>query len=203
MWGYYLFAIFVFVLCAILAVFAKFLFSSKGKPEDIKVREEKLLRLYRQLEDMMESFEEYAEEVKEDISQSKQYIDLQIKECEKRLEKSEKDINVKTNNFEEPIFKEIITENIIRPAVKPVEKSTVKSEKKSAQAMELEKLKEKMSEFEQDDLSGDLQTEKKPESRQEKVLRLYKEGKSENEIAKEMNMNSSEVKLIIQMGMKP
>lgn len=203
MWEYYLFAMFVFVLCAVLVIFAKFLFSAKKKPEDIKVREEKLLRLYRQLEDMMESFEEYAEEVREDISESKKYIDLQIGDCEQRLgKKLEKEMNSRTKEFEKPVFKEITTENIIKSAEKTAEKSTPKSEKKSAQAMELEKLKKQMSELPKETVSDSQPEEKKNESRQEKVLRLYKEGKSENKIAKEMNMNSSEVKLIIQMNLK-
>lgn len=203
MWEYYLFAMFVFVLCAVLVIFAKFLFSAKKKPEDIKVREEKLLRLYRQLEDMMESFEEYAEEVREDISESKKYIDLQIDECEQRRgKKLEKEISDKTKNFEKPVFEEITSENIIKPAEKSIDKFTQKPEKKSAQAMELEKLKNQRAELSQEDVLQSQPEEKKNESRQEKVLRLYKEGKSENKIAKEMNMNSSEVKLIIQMNLK-
>jgi len=68
---YYIFAGFVFVMCLIL-IFAVYFFIVKEKNPNIgKDKEVKLLRLYSQVEEMMESLEEYADEVKSEIRDEK------------------------------------------------------------------------------------------------------------------------------------
>lgn len=67
---YYLFVIFIFCLALLFLVALKYLWSKKPK-DDEQNKDEKLLRLYRQIEDMMESFETYVSEVKEEIENEK------------------------------------------------------------------------------------------------------------------------------------
>lgn len=205
MWEYYLFALFAFALLGILILFAKFLFASRKKPEDIEIREEKLLRLYRQIEDMMESFEEYAEEVREEIKGQNEAVSAKLADFEKHMdEKLKKELDKKAKSFEKPKFEEITTENIIKPVKpEPKKEAEVKAEDKktqipkSAQAEQLEKMKKER----EAKKAAEKETEEKPkeESRSEMVVRLFDEGNDENFIAKQMNMTMSEVKLILQM----
>lgn len=197
MLGYYLFAIFCFALVGVLVLFAKFLFSAKRKPEDLKTQEEKLLRLYRQIEDMLESFEEYAEEVREEISEKNGEMSLRLAECEKRLdEKIENTIKSKLSEAEKPVFRDFTGAHVIKPTFEPAAKAreTLADTEKSAQALELEKMKK------QKNAQKNAPSEQNGEKgRNDKVIKMYEDGETEENIAKTLDMNMSEVKLIIQM----
>ncbi len=197
MLGYYLFAIFCFALVGVLVLFAKFLFSAKRKPEDLKIQEEKLLRLYRQIEDMLESFEEYAEEVRREISDKNDEACRRVDECEKRLgERIENEIQSRMKVVEKPVFREVTAAHIVKPAEPAVKTGTEPAAEKSAQALELEKMKKQKAEKTSDTAQSAVSVTK---SRNDTVIEMYESGDSEEKIAKTLDMNTSEVKLVIQM----
>ena len=179
MYGYYLFALFAFFLVAVLILFARFLFSSRKKPDDLIVQEEKLLRLYRQIEDMMESFEEYVGEVQESITVQRDVI---IKELNSTKSECEKILADKKAEAETPIFREFVAEPKVH-VKKEVTSESIAEETKRA-------------------MKNQSREVKVDETKNEKIIRMYNDGKDENSIAKEMNMTLSEVKLIIKVNTK-
>ncbi|MCH5185061.1 MAG: hypothetical protein J1F64_02945 [Oscillospiraceae bacterium] len=67
---YYIFTIFVFALCLMLIFAVKMLILKGGDKQDTE-KDEKLMRLYSQVEEMMESFEEYADDIKSELEDEK------------------------------------------------------------------------------------------------------------------------------------
>ncbi|MCX7714801.1 MAG: hypothetical protein N2171_03620 [Clostridia bacterium] len=143
---YYVFAIFVFMLCLLLIFAVKLLLTGKEKDD----KNEKLLRLYRQIEDMLDSFEEYVEEIKREFADEKERIMRYMEE----MKISEK---------------------------KSSSKETLQTEAVPAQNINKAADKEKL-------------------SKNEMVKKLYGEGMEINDIAKKLNMTTSEIKLIIDLN---
>jgi len=95
---YYALVVFIFVLGFLFLWAIKFLFPKKKKQDD-DAKDEKLLRLYRQIEDMMESFEEYVNEVKRELTSDREVF-------QDSLDKYELKINEKIKEFENSTSKE-------------------------------------------------------------------------------------------------
>ena len=80
---YYLFALFVFLLvCAAIWFFSKIYKGAKKEETNDYAKEQRLYKLYQNVEDMMTSFEEYVE-------QSKAELDQKLSQIERILEKPE------------------------------------------------------------------------------------------------------------------
>ena len=70
MFEWYLFAIFVFgLLYVLILLYSKYISGKYPDVSDYKQREERLFKLYQNIEDLMDGFEEYVEEVREDLLQ--------------------------------------------------------------------------------------------------------------------------------------
>lgn len=178
--GKYLFAIFVFFLCAMLILMAKFLFASRKKPDDLIMKEEKLLRLYGQIEDMMESFEEYAREIQESITVQRDNISRDMNKIKNEITALAAE---KKQELETPIFREISPETIKTVSSVPKEELTQETiEEKTRRAMKS-----------QGKSAGG-------ENKNGRIIELYRQGMDEAAIAKKMNMTLSEVRLIISVN---
>ena len=91
---YYLFALFVFLLvCAAIWFFSKIYKGAKKEETNDYAKEQRLYKLYQNVEDMMTSFEEYVE-------QSKAELDQKLSQIESMLEKpgSEQQQEAKNTN---------------------------------------------------------------------------------------------------------
>ena len=75
----------MFFLCVLILLIIKALFKKDNIQED---KSEKLLRLYTQIDDMLESFELYVSEVRQEISDEKESIKLYINDFEKKVGKT-------------------------------------------------------------------------------------------------------------------
>ncbi len=79
---YYLFAFYVFLLiCATIWFFGRIMRGDRKKDKGGYEKEQRLFKMYQNIEDMLASFEEYAEEAKAGI-------DERIKQAEALMEKS-------------------------------------------------------------------------------------------------------------------
>lgn len=146
---YYIFTVFLFFLCVLILLIIKALFKKDNIQED---KSEKLLRLYTQIDDMLESFELYVSEVRQEISDEKESIKLYINDFEKKVDEK---------------LKEVVKENQkIKNNINPKNHKVTKS---------------------------------KNLSKQEKIIKLHENGMDIDDIAKEVNLNSSEVELFISM----
>jgi len=78
---WYLFAIFVFALIYILILlYSKHISRKYPDISEYKQREERLFKLYQNIEDLMDSFEEYVEEVRESLLKDIEEKRKEIKE---------------------------------------------------------------------------------------------------------------------------
>lgn len=181
MGGYYLLALFVFFLGVMLILFIKLLFAARKKPDEFAEREAKLLRLYSQIEDMMESFEDYVNVTQDSISAQKEAI---FNEMNRMKDDMNTVVDNKKKEAQEPIFREFV------PSKEPVRHKPAKKEVTS-ESVERET-----------NLAMRSQGEgSKPRSgKTEEILAMRDEGKSENEIARSLGMTLSEVRLIIQVN---
>lgn len=227
---YYLFATFVFILCLGMLIVMKFVFKidkSDGRSPDLKEKEAKVLNLYGQIEDMMEGFEEYAEEVKTEISAVKS-------ETEKFSKSSAADFG--DNEKLDALITEILDkklDNKVSEAVRRIVARTVKEEMEIAVEDILKRIEsiEKKNlgnadtsqgqEFENfvpqelvktpdtlEELDASIEKAMKSKSdrksaaekkiQRKKVIELYNSGMGINDIAKEVGIASSEIKLIIE-----
>lgn len=83
---YYIFTIFIFILlCALLYIYRRFILQAKGrKPaaaEELageKEKEERLFRLYQNMEEMMDNFEAYIEDTRGQMEASKAELTQQV-----------------------------------------------------------------------------------------------------------------------------
>ncbi len=191
---YYIFTIFVFVLCLML-IFAVKLLILKGPKQDTS-RDEKLLKLYAQVEEMMESFEEYADDIKAELEDEKKKIlrDIRI----------ETDDIKSGHEYQSAAPVRTVSEKPIEQSDGKIAARTVKNaadmyktaimEKKAANEKEEEEkiVPEAFSEVKSnEDLSVNAQ-----------IVSMHKNGMSLSEIAKKMNMNISEINLIIMKNPK-
>jgi len=160
---------------------------------------------------MMESFEEYAEEVKDSITEQSDVINQKLADFERHMdEKVRKELDNRVKNVEKPMFQEITTENVIKPVKS--EKKQEKKEKKSgesnpprsAQAQQLEKMKKEREEKKaaEAEKTGEAGNDAKTETKAETIVRLYNEGNDEVSIAKQMGMTTAEITLMLQMHRK-
>lgn len=68
----FVFAFFIFILvCLAIIFYAKIVRPSKAKEDSSTDKEKKLFKLYQNLEDMMNGIEEYVEEARKEIDESK------------------------------------------------------------------------------------------------------------------------------------
>ncbi len=76
------FAFFIFVLvCLVILLYAKMARPSKTRDDAASDKEKRLFKLYQNLEDMMNSIEEYVEEAKKEIAQDKERISSLVDEA--------------------------------------------------------------------------------------------------------------------------
>jgi predicted transposase YdaD len=78
---YYVFTLFVFILlCALLYIYKRFIAQPRGKQatgagsEDGKDKEERLFKLYQNMEEMMDNFEAYMEDTREQVESVKRQL---------------------------------------------------------------------------------------------------------------------------------
>lgn len=84
--GYYLFSLFVFFLVLIILLVVKRMF--KRNQDTFLIQEEKLLKIYSQIEDMMDGFDDYVEEVKREIKDSQDDIKVYLKKYKTDMNKT-------------------------------------------------------------------------------------------------------------------
>jgi hypothetical protein len=98
----YLFAVFIFILlCALLYIYKRYISQPKGKKESpadgesgeaARGREERLFKLYQNMEDMMDGFEAYIEDTRDQMESVKRQMQQQsdgLGEMLKRVEAAE------------------------------------------------------------------------------------------------------------------
>lgn len=213
---YYIFTIFVFILCLLL-IFAVRTLILKGDKQDSS-KDEKLLKLYTQVEEMMESFEEYADDVKNELEDEKK--------------KMMRDMRLQAEDIK--------TENSRRKKIDPLPDFSPQPTRPVRTAADLYKSSGAVSggDFDEDNNSGgnksrddnniggnanniisnineDINNENKdtgeninPDaftevstnndlSRKTQIISMHKSGVPPVMIAKKMNMNVSEINLII------
>lgn len=233
---YYLFATFVFILCLGMLIVMRFIFKidrpdSRGR--NVGEREERILKLYGQTEDMLEGFEEYAEEIKDEINKSRE-------EAEKSISRIKAGFSGNSEELIEKAVAEGVEKrlgNKVSEAVNRIVERRVREEVDIAVADILSRLSRLEgsradiignSDYAASDVRDFVPTEfmKKPETLEElgesieraiknnsgseskeskrknrkKALELYRSGMDINDIAKEVGITASEIKLIIEFS---
>lgn len=232
---YYLFATFVFILCLGMLIVMKFVFKldkPDNRSQGTKEREARILKLYEQIEDMLEGFEEYAEEAKNEIKNEKE----ETSELIGKIGKNENSLSINEDYIEEIVNKNIENklDNKVSEAVRRIVARYVREEMDSALEDILNRINKlesrsigvaENSDESNDEVKEFLPTQflKKPETLEEigesiekaiknnssnetkeikkkkrkKAIELYKAGMDINDIAREVGITSSEIKLII------
>ena len=108
----FVFAFFIFVLvCLVIVVYAKMARPAKSRNDVNNDKEKRLYKLYQNLEDMMNSIEEYVEEARKDIAQDKEKIS-ELLEKAVQLQKDITAQDVKSAEDTSPkVVKEVVTPN--------------------------------------------------------------------------------------------
>ena len=117
------FAFFIFVLvCLVILLYAKMARPAKNRDDVGSDKEKRLFKLYQNLEDMMNSIEEYVEEAKKEIAQDKEKISGLIEEAVRmqkgyavQQQKPKEETPVPVSEIKEP---PIVREEL--PAIKPL-----------------------------------------------------------------------------------
>ena len=123
--SHYVFAFYVFLLiCAVLWIASRVIQSRKRDDKSSYEKEQRLFKLYQNIEDMMNSFEEYVEEVKREINESMAKDLSGLEETRNTSAKANADIDNRM---------ETLTQSIIKPKVEP---SDVLNEKQTEQIVE-------------------------------------------------------------------
>ena len=93
---HYIFAAFIFLLlCALLFLYRRFVVLPKGKKADAeteaqgKEKEERLFRLYQNIEEMMDNFEGYIEDTREQMDSMKGQMERQQSAIEELIRRAE------------------------------------------------------------------------------------------------------------------
>lgn len=206
---YYIFTIFVFILCLLL-IFAVKALILKGDKQDSS-KDEKLLKLYTQVEEMMESFEEYADDVKMELEDEKKKMlrDIRIQADDIRTENTSRKANPHSDPL--PDFTPRSTRPVktaaqmYRAAADETENyggeesSAVLGIARSPQPEQRENISDtdtgenssvNESAFTEVTSNDDL-------SKKAQIISMHKSGVPAVKIAKKMNMNISEINLII------
>lgn len=234
---YYLFATFVFILCLGMLIVMKFVFridKPDNRSQNTKERESRILKLYEQIEDMLDGFEEYAEETKNEIKANKD----EVRGFAERIVSGENAPLINEEQIERIISKNLENklDNKVSEAVRRIVARQVKEETDAAfdnilsridklesrsinttenkndeneikefmpaQFMKkpenLEELGESIERAIKNNASNESKETKKKKRR--KALELYKSGMDINDIAKEVGIASSEIKLIIEFS---
>jgi len=158
--SYYIFAGFVFVLAAFLVLMIKKVKGADAKNEKIvDEKEKKLFKLYQSLEEMISDAEEFADEVKKDISADKKDIKSMLEKADNLFQETQDEIYNHLKSMDE---------------AKSTAKKSAPVKKKAAPKKPMKAL-----------------------SRNEKVRLLKKEGKSIEDISKQLSISQGEVALII------
>lgn len=190
---WYFFAIFIFLLAAALVALVKHTPRSIKKREDKSFeREAKLFRLYQNIEDLMDGFEEYVEELKRDLRKETENLTH-------RVETLEAQFGVLRRAAEEEARRK--PERAV--AVSAAPKAALKlfpAMSPAANALKKPALIETKKRPEQ---SAPPAKEAKPQlNRNQKVMLLYAEGFPPGQIAKELGLSQNEVALVLQVEKK-
>jgi len=187
---YYIFALFIFILvCAAILFFARTVHVSKKDKKSTYEKDQKLFMLYQNVEDMLNSFEEYVEETKDELTAKTEEVAAMLKAVEEKTKKTEEDLA----GAESEAKKKVEIDLKLEP--KEDQKKEVKSEsrpmpkviKKPIQAKTIQKA---------ETTKSATQSKQKPE---DVLSELVRKGLSLSEIAKEMGMTSKEVSLMMEI----
>ncbi|MDP4153142.1 MAG: hypothetical protein Q8865_06885 [Bacillota bacterium] len=94
--GYYIFAFFIFILvCVLIFVYSRLVLAHKGNKNDQigSEREKSLFKLYQNIEEMMDTFENYVTESMARFDEEKKEISGMLDEVKKLSETAEKNLN--------------------------------------------------------------------------------------------------------------
>jgi hypothetical protein len=132
---YYTFAFFVFILlCVLIWLFGRVTREKKKESTGSFEKEQRLFRLYQNIEDMMGSFEEYAESVKKEINEGLDSVKAMLEEKKSAPAEPEKQPEDEAKNPERIIIKPIdepklkTEERIMRLAQKGMDKGEIAKE---------------------------------------------------------------------------
>lgn len=91
---HYTFAFFVFILlCVLILIYSRLMRGKKKDETGSFEKEQRLFKLYQNIEDMLGSFEEYAEESKKEISRALEQVSALISEAKNAPKLNEPETN--------------------------------------------------------------------------------------------------------------
>lgn len=212
---YYIFTIFVFVLCLLL-IFAVKTLILKGDKQDSS-KDEKLLKLYTQVEEMMESFEEYADDVKTELEDEKKKMlrDMRIQAEDIRTENSMRKRTPEPDFSPQPTRPLRTAADLYRSssdgisgnnaaAPRNINENINDDVNKNINENINNDINKNINENTNDDTDKNINPDAFTEvvsnddlSKKTQIISMHKSGVPAVKIAKKMNMNISEINLII------
>ena len=224
---------FIFVLFVLMQLGAWFFFTKKitadvnkiKKSGDISEREDKLLRLYQMMEEMMDAFEEYVEESRKGIEEERGKLDRmnaalegEYQALSEKIGSLERELQMGTKEREEffPLAGvhaetgRISTENLAQAPLERIKMPTAaaaESYSRSAAGAELpltDFAEPEQEEWDDSRLSeNEMKALSKLSTKTQKVRFLAGIGFRNEEIAKELSIGNGEVRLIMNIGGRP
>ena len=206
---YYAFALFVAALISLIAILFKLLFANARRQNKmLDEKESKLLQLYRNVESIMEEFNDQIKAAMDDIKEYEKRAAALKAAMMKPPEPVKREDPEPAPHVEKPARAMTVDSSRIRAASEVLERAErmIKSSpgKKSAPAAEnvsgeiIQRLFDDAS-SEQPSAGTEKQTKNK---RRETILTLAQEGKTHAQIARELSITQNEVKLVIGLNSK-
>ena len=210
---YYAFALFVAALISLVALIFKLLFANvRRQHKDMKEKEEKLLQLYRSVENIMEEFNDQVKTAMEDIKECEERAAAHINHMANTAHTAKKQETPQRKEETEHQQKPerqgrsmTVDSSIIRAASEVLERAErmVKNgaEKSTAPPAGKASVNGEVIQRLFDDTIGEQQIAG-PEAqamrkKRESILALAQEGKTHAQIAQELGITQNEVKLVI------
>ena len=206
---FYAFALFVAALITLIAILFKLLFANARRQNKmLDEKESKLLQLYRNVESIMEEFNDQIKAAMDDIKEYEKRLAAYKASMTKPPEPVKKERSEPEPRIEKPAKTMTVDSSRIRAASEVLERAErmIKSSpaKKTVPAAANDNGEVIQRLF--DDTSTDqpvIDTEKQTKSKKrESILKLAEEGKTHVQIARELSITQYEVKLVIGLNGK-
>jgi len=207
---YYAFALFVAALISLIAILFKLLFANARRQNKmLDEKESKLLQLYRNVESIMEEFNDQIKAAMDDIKEYEKRAAAYRASMMKPPEPVKKEEPAPTPRVEKPSRAMTVDSSRIRAASEVLEraermiknspgKKTVPAEENSGG----EVIQRLFDDSSSEQPATDKEKQAKHNNRRESILTLAEEGKTHAQIARELSITQNEVKLVIGLNNK-
>ncbi len=195
---HYTFAFFVFLLvCCVIWVYGRVMRGNKRGDKSVYEKEQRLFKMYQNIEDMLGGFEEYVEEAKKELDARMKQADMAPKSALSAREAKPSELEKKTGFAAE--IKKSADAEVKKPAAAVI-KAPPKGEKKlSPEVSKTPATRSAAAETKEPRKSITRDAEEPKQKIEELIPRYIEKGMTKEEIARALGVSSKEVALIMEL----